>query len=77
MFIFQYKLFKQNWWRIKKEIQNIFKFYLYEYMDKWEKFNETTLPKKENFYSNLNMEDIADADYMHAKRVCKFFETVE
>ena len=77
MFILQYKLFKQNWWRIKKEIQNIFKFYLYEYMDKWEKFNETTLPKKENFYSNLNMEDIADADYMHAKRVCKFFETVE
>ena len=34
-----------------------------------EKFNETTLPKKEEFYSNLNMEDITDADYMHTKRV--------
>ena len=38
-----------------------------------EKFNETTLPEKEEFWSNLNMEDITDADYMHAKRVCKEF----
>ena len=27
--------------------------------------------KKKKFFSNLNMEDITDADYMHAKRVCK------
>ena len=38
------------------------------------KFNETTLPGKEEFYSNLNMEDITEADYIHAKRVCKEFE---
>ena len=25
----------------------------YEYMDDWEKFNETMLPEKEDFYSNL------------------------
>ena len=25
---------------------------------------------KEGFYSHLNMEDITDADYAHAKRVC-------
>ena len=25
-------------------------------MDEWEKFNETTLPEKEEFYSNLDME---------------------
>ena len=43
-------------------------------MDDCEKFNETLLPKKEDFYSNLNMEDITDADYAHAKRVCKDFE---
>ena len=30
-------------------------------------FNEIPLPQKEEFYSNLNMEDIIDADYMHAK----------
>ena len=43
-------------------------------MDEWEKCNETTLPEKEDFYSNLNMEYNADADYMHAKKVCKDFE---
>ena len=43
-------------------------------MDDWEKFNQTTLPEEEEFYSNLNMEDITDSDYMHAKRVCKDFE---
>ena len=43
----------------------------YEYMDDWEKFNETSLPKKEGFYSHLNMEDIIDADYNYTKRVCK------
>ena len=45
--------------------------YPYEYMDEWEKFNETLFPRKEDFYSNLNMEDIKDSDYNHAKRVCK------
>ena len=43
-------------------------------MDEWEKFNETTLPEKEEFYSSLNMEDITEVDYMHAKRVCKDFK---
>ena len=27
-----------------------------------EKFNETTLPGKHNFYSNLNIEDITNSD---------------
>ena len=44
---------------------------LWVYMDDWEKFNETKLPEKEEFYNNLNMEDITDANYMHTKRVCK------
>ena len=48
--------------------------YPYEYMDDWEKFNKTTLPEKEEFYSNLNMEEITDVDYTHRKRVCKDFE---
>ena len=48
--------------------------YPYEYMDDWKKFNEMSLPEKEDFYSHLNMEDIADTNYVHAKRVCKDFE---
>ena len=40
-------------------------------MDSWERFDETSLPDKEAFYSSLNMEDITDVDYRHAKRVFK------
>ena len=47
--------------------------YPYEYMDSWERFDEKLLPKRENFYSTLNMEDITDVDYRHAKRVFKIF----
>ena len=37
-------------------------------MDNWEIFNETSLPPKESFYSELNLEDITDGDYSHAKK---------
>ena len=40
----------------------------YEYIDEREKFRATSMPEK---YINLNMEDITDVDYMHAKIVCK------
>ena len=43
-------------------------------MDDWEKFNEKSLPNKEDYYSHLNMEDITDAYYAHEKWVCKDFE---
>ena len=43
-------------------------------MDSWEKFDETTLPPKESFYSNLNLEDISDEDYAHAQKVWDVFE---
>ena len=44
-----------------------------EYMDDWEKFNETSLSEK-HFYSHLNIEDITNANYAHGKRICKDFE---
>ena len=43
-------------------------------MKDWEKFNETSFPEKEHFYSPLNLDDITDAAYAPAKRVCKDFE---
>ena len=43
-------------------------------MDSWEKFDENTLPPKEAFYSNLNLEDISDEDYAHAQKVWDVFE---
>ena len=38
-------------------------------MDDWEKLSKTSLPEKEDFYSHLNMEDITDENYAHAKRL--------
>ena len=48
--------------------------YPYEYMDNWERFDETLLPNKESFYSNLNMENIDDIDYRHGTNVFKRFK---
>ena len=46
----------------------------YEYMDSWEKFDENTIPPKEAFYVNLNLEDISNEDYVHAQKVWGVFE---
>ena len=43
--------------------------YHYEYMDSWDKFNETELPTKKDFYSEKNKEHINDKDYEHAQKV--------
>ena len=49
--------------------------YPYEYMDSWEKFDETSLPDKKYFYSKLNLEDITDKDYSDAQKVFEEFCT--
>ena len=48
--------------------------YPYEDMDSWEKFDETTIPPKEFFYSKLNLENITGKDYAHAQEVWDVFE---
>ena len=48
--------------------------YQYEYIDSWERFNETTLPNKKAFYSKLNLEDITDEDYIHPQKVFEEFK---
>ena len=84
--IYQHKLDE----KLKEQFLNTYKFsnhdnnkfilllwkgvYPFEYIDDWEKFNETSLLEKEEFYSHLNMEGITDADYVHAKEVSKDFE---
>ena len=68
---------------LKKRFKNTFKYsdndinkfilllrkdvYLYEHINEWEKSNERSLSEKDDFYNNLNMENITDTDYMHAK----------
>ena len=46
--------------------------YPYEYMDSWQRFDETSLPDKKAFYRNLHMEDITDVDYRHGKTVFEY-----
>ena len=46
----------------------------YEYMDSWEKFNETSLPDKKSFIQQLYLEDITDKDYVHAQKVFEEFK---
>ena len=47
--------------------------YSYEYVNSWDRFNETQLPPIDAFYSNLNMSLISEEDYQHAQRVWKEF----
>ena len=48
--------------------------YPHEYMDGWDKFNETSIPSKESVYSNLTMENITETDYIHPNNVFKTFK---
>ena len=48
--------------------------YPYEYMDSSDKFEETQLPPKEAFDSNLNMSSISEEDYQHSQRVWDAFK---
>ena len=43
-------------------------------MSSWDRFEETKLPPKEPFHSNLNMSDISKYDYEHAQKVWKEFK---
>ena len=49
-------------------------FYPYEDMDSWKKFDKTSLPPKEHFYSKLKLEGISDENYAHAQKVWQAFE---
>ena len=46
----------------------------YEYIDSWKNFDENTLPPKEDFYRDLNLEDISNEDYVRAQKVWDVFE---
>ena len=48
--------------------------YPYEYMDEWNKFEETSLPPKDTFYSRLNIKGISDQDHEHVQQVWNIIE---
>ena len=47
--------------------------YTYEYMDSWDRFEETKFSPIESFYSSLNMSGVSESDYQHAQRVWEEF----
>ena len=48
--------------------------YPYQDMDNREKFDETLIPPRETFYSELDLEDITDRDYEHVEKVWEAFK---
>ena len=70
--IFTYKFRTSN---INKFILLLRKsIFLYDYIDNWERLDEKLFPNKKVFYSELNLEDITDEDYIHDKKVFQEFE---
>ena len=47
--------------------------YLYEYVDSCERFDETSLPDKKAFSSELYLEDVTDKDYTYTQKVFEEF----
>ena len=47
--------------------------YPYEYVNSWDRFNETQFPPIDVFYSNLNMSSISEDDYQHTQQVWEEF----
>lgn len=46
----------------------------YDYVDAFNKLEDTCLPAKQEFYSKLNEQDISNEDYEYAKSVWKRFD---
>ncbi|XP_025405078.1 uncharacterized protein LOC112679477 [Sipha flava] len=47
--------------------------YPYEYMNSWERLEETRLPSERSFYSTLTKTEIEESDFDHAKEVWDHF----
>ena len=48
--------------------------YPYDYMNTFEKFEETQLPPQDKCYSKLNDCEVSDKDYQHAQKVWEVFK---
>lgn len=48
--------------------------YPYEYMNGFERFEETKLPEKECFYSKMEEQELSNSDYEHVKNIWRQFE---
>ncbi len=65
----QFKIMRDNF--DEKTVNLLLKkgVYPYEYMDSFDKFNETKLPEINNFYSKLTGSTVSEEEYKHAQNV--------
>ena len=63
------QVFKDDKFRLMKQ-KGV---YSYDFMDSFEKFNETQLPSQNDFYSQMNNQHITDEEYNHAQNVWNTF----
>ena len=68
-----FKYTKQEFKKEQFELMKQKGVYPYDYMDNFEKFNNTQLPNKDEFYSILNHEFISDEQYEHAQNIWDTF----
>ena len=78
------KLPEKVCWKLEEKVFNTYKFFNHDinkfisllqigvYSCKY--ICEISLPKKEDFYIHLDLEDITDADYVYAKRFAKILK---
>ena len=72
-----YEYFKRNWTDVNEdgfELLTRKGIYPYEYMDAPERFQETQLPPKEEYFSKLSGKDISVKDYEFAQEIWKTFK---
>ncbi|XP_031633745.1 uncharacterized protein LOC116347323 [Contarinia nasturtii] len=72
----QLKITRKQWENLNEEQFNLLTqkgVYPYEYMDSWNKLNDTQLPPQENFYSDLTNCSISDEQYAFAQTVWDTF----
>ena len=63
------QVFKDDKFRLMKQ-KGV---YPYDYMNSFEKFNETQLPSQNDFYSQMNNQHITDEEYNHAQNFWNTF----
>ena len=71
-----YTYFKREWSHIEEDAFDMLSrkgVYPYEYIDSWDKFEETKLPSIEHFYSTLSDSNISETDYEFAQKLCEKF----
>ena len=63
----------EDYFELQYDLLNRKGVYPYEYVNSWDRFNETQLLPIDAFYRNLNLSSIHKEDYQHAQRVWEEF----